>query len=384
MKIGVVTLWQSNDNYGQQLQCWALQRYLLREGHQVFLIRYDVDKRFNYNISYYIKSFIKFFICYRIIKYRKAFKQQKYLNEKNALRDFKSFRDNNFIISDLVYRNLFDLKNNFPKADMYITGSDQVWAHLLNIPENKAFYLDFGLSKTKRISYAASFAMDEYPDGLKSILKEQLYRFNAISVRENSGVEICSKLGYSAIKVVDPTLLLSSSDYDILVNNIECKVGKFVYIYTLNISNPQEVEWDKIKRYAQNYQYKILVTPASGYIPGIEIFDSHCVEYDYATIPGWINNIRNAKLVITTSFHGVVFCILQHTPFIYFPLKGRFERGNNRVLDLLKELELMDRIFSESCSLEKMVLSVINWSSVEKKLCKMKKTSISFLNSVLS
>lgn len=45
MKIGVITFWQSLDNYGQQLQCWALQQYLQKEGHDVFLIRYDFANR---------------------------------------------------------------------------------------------------------------------------------------------------------------------------------------------------------------------------------------------------------------------------------------------------------------------------------------------------
>ena len=56
MKIGIITLWQSNDNYGQQLQCWALQQALLKLGHEPYLIRYDIDGRFN-NKYYRKRSF---------------------------------------------------------------------------------------------------------------------------------------------------------------------------------------------------------------------------------------------------------------------------------------------------------------------------------------
>ena len=105
------------------------------------------------------------------------------------------------------------IQQNPPQADCYITGSDQVWAQLLDNINNEGFFLNFGSSQIKRISYAASFAMTSYPQELKKKLKEKLSIFSAISVRESSGVEICKELGYNVSWVLDPTFLLEQSDY---------------------------------------------------------------------------------------------------------------------------------------------------------------------------
>ena len=77
--------------------------------------------------------------------------------------EFDEFKKNNIVVSDFEYNNLCSLKNNPPCADLYITGSDQVWSQLLSLKENEVFYLNFGDKRTKRISYAASFGMDSYP-----------------------------------------------------------------------------------------------------------------------------------------------------------------------------------------------------------------------------
>lgn len=384
MKIGIITLWQSSDNYGQQLQCWALQRELLKLGHQPYLIRYDLGHRSGKSPLW--KKILKLLLVYPVIKSlrRKRLKRAEqeaaaYNEIKNKDRCFEKFREDNFLVSEHIYASLQELKEDPPQADAYIVGSDQVWAFLLDKYENRVMYLDFGDESIKRIAYAPSFSMPFYPKKLKFSLKENLARFNSLSVREQTGVAICEELGYQAKVVVDPTMLLKRDDYSLITN--ENNYGVYVYLYYLNIRQPEEVEWRQLQAFAKGYNLKIIATPASGYIQGRELFEG--VEYKYATIPQWINLIDKARLVVTTSFHGVVFCILHHTPFVYFPLKGQFARGNNRVVDLCKMLRLSDRIWSDVSSYEVVSKQKINWEGVDARLEAKRINSIEYLKRAL-
>ena len=387
MRIGIITLWQSSDNYGQQLQCWALQRELQKLGHKPYLIRYDIEHRFS-NIKYPLwKKLLKVMLVYPVLKSLERKKQQKKTQElvaynaiKNKNRSFEQFRKEHFLVSEYTYANLNELKDNPPNAEAYIVGSDQVWAHLLDKYENRAMYLDFGDESIKRIAYAPSFSMPSYPDNLKPLLKENLARFNSLSVREQTGIRICERLGYKAKVVVDPTMLLKRDDYSSIAS--DGYNGTYIYLYYLNISKPEEVAWKKLNAFAKRTNKKIIATPASGYIQGQELFDD--VEYKYATIPQWLNLIANAKLVVTTSFHGVVFCIIHHTPFVYFPLKGQFARGNNRVVDLCNMLNLSERIWTGKSSYEAISKQIINWDEVDAILQAKRVDSIDYLKNALS
>lgn len=386
MKVGIITLWQSSDNYGQQLQCWAMQQELIKLGHEPYLIRYDVEYRTRNNKSPLWKKVLKLLLIYPVIK---SLKRRK-INEKEQLlevynakrneeRQFLSFRKENFLLSDSIYSTLQELRNNPPEADAYIVGSDQVWAFTLDYYENRVMFLDFGDKKIKRIAYAPSFSMPSYPEKLKHVLKENLDRFDSLSVREQTGAKICNEIGCTAQVVVDPTMLLTSKDYSAIAEANTS--GPYIYLYYLNISNSEEVEWQQLHEFAQNNSLKIIATPASGYMQGKELFDK--VEYQYATIPQWLGLINGARLVVTTSFHGVVFCIMHRTPFIYFPLMGKYSRGNNRVIDLCKILGLSDHIWNESSSFDSLLHKTINWENVQEKLERLKKGSIDYLKNAL-
>lgn len=385
MKIGIITLWQSSDNYGQQLQCWALQQELIKLGHEPYLIRYDIEHKFSKSSKPSIfKKLLKLLLVYPIVPFfirkireRKEQKLYDYNALRNVERNFANFRKENIIMSNQVYTSLQNLRENPPKADAYIVGSDQVWAFLLDKYENRVMFLDFGEESIKRIAYAPSFSMKSYPNKLKSLLKENLKRFDFLSVREQTGVSICKELGFNVKAVVDPTLLLGKNDY-MDIKGLDVNDGCYIYLYYLNVTEEKEIEWELLKKYASRNGLKIIATPASGYIPGRELFDG--AEYRYANIPQWISLIDNANMVVTTSFHGVVFCILHHTPFVYFPLKGRFARGNNRVLDLLKEVGLESRCYSE---FNKMMKENVDWDMVDFRLNDSRLKSLDYLHQAL-
>lgn len=380
MRIGIVTFWQTRDNYGQMLQCFALQQALKMLGHDPFLIRYlHSEHRIPWQDQ--LKHVLRMFL---LIKWNRLFLKQKHLppmTEKDRQRDFDSFKEAYLEKSDLIYSSLSDLKKNSPKADCYIVGSDQVWSKRLSCKENQVFFLDFGGKSTMRISYAASFSMEKYPVRYKKALKKQLSRFDGISVREKTGVHICEDIGHKAQIVADPTLLLNGKDYKSAFD-IRTVRRNQVFIYSLNISSAEEIRWSEIRSYANETGLDVKVTPSSGYIPSSELFGGE-VCYDYCKIQDWLEHIATSELVITTSFHGVVFCLLFHTPFIYVPLSGKFSRGNNRVLDLLDYLEIQGHVLKEGKSIKILANEPFQWSDIDEKINFFREESITFLTRFL-
>lgn len=371
MKIGIITFWQTKDNYGQILQCFALQQKLKELGHSPYLIRYTHSEVKLTNWKLNIKTFLK-----GVIHIRKKDKDNKVYSPVIHDRKFDSFKETYITSSPEIYHSYQELKKTPPSADIYVVGSDQVWAKHLAFTENRAFFLDFGDKNVKRISYAASFAMLQYPTESKSALRKVLSKFDAISVREHSGVDICQSVGYNAKLVLDPTLLLKKDDYQRLFELKDNK-GDNIFIYSLNISHPEEIHWSEIQQISKEKNWPVIITPSSGYILGGELFGVQ--NYEYCTIPQWLSRIMQSKIVITTSFHGIAFCIIFHTDFVYIPLTGTYAKGNNRVQDLLESLGCSNRIIHSSDNLSSMIKEPIDWDKIDQKLDLLRIDSINFL-----
>lgn len=104
MKIGIITFWQSNDNYGQVLQCFALQQQLIKLGHKPFLIKYvPLQKTIRTSIAKKIWKLVRIYpIFLKLIKMQEA-KQAKAFSLKNRQRRFDEFRDNHIITNGVIY-----------------------------------------------------------------------------------------------------------------------------------------------------------------------------------------------------------------------------------------------------------------------------------------
>ena len=239
MRIGIVTYWSSSDNYGQQLQCFALQKYLIGLGHDAYLIKYMPTSHIP--LWRQIARSVK----YRLLvssEQKEKDRNTKLISERNKLlncrRGFKEFRDKYIKSTEIVYRNIKELRNNPPDADIYVCGSDQVWNNSLKDPDTAGWFLDFGKPTAKRVSYAASIGRDIDSCEINRFTR-YLKNFNAISVREQKAYALCHQLGFDkSIIAIDPTLLLNSTDYDLieLDSNGTNVAGKpYVFIYTLNI-----------------------------------------------------------------------------------------------------------------------------------------------------
>lgn len=376
MKIGIITFWQSQDNYGQILQGYALQQTLTNIGHKSFIIRYGFhEKCFPESYDERIFAKLHVFFYYKIVK--DALKTFFCRNNKYS-RNFNAFRYKRMNWSLHFYNYLNELVINPPKAEVYITGSDQVWAQLLSNNENRVFFLDFGLKETKRIAYAPSFAVKEYPKALNQILAEKLSRFDAISVREKTGVEICRNIGFNAVEVLDPTLLLLGSFYRKIAK--KSKADNYAFVYHVNIESSEDIYWDSFKMYNETHNLKTIATYANP-DKGVNMEFLDGARYYYPSVEEWIGLIDAASYVLTSSFHGMVFSILLHKPFVVCLRKETLFSGNDRITSLLSKLNLESQIYALGRNVEQIISNPIDWKTVDRALDALRSFSVDYLKS---
>lgn len=381
MQIGIITYWSSDDNYGQQLQCYALQRFLRDKKHNAFLIKYKPtaeqkskwDKLKGISIGKLLDKLSS--------AKRKEIAINKLLGnenkELNKARMFEKFRNDHLNTTEIEYHSIEELRQNPPEAEVYICGSDQVWNNSLHSKNTTGWYLDFGNPSIRRISYAASIGRN-IEKGEQSTFKTYLNHLNAISVRESSAQALCQSLGFSNVEVVgDPTLLLSANHYLSLCKDIPKQEHPYLFMYMLNISTPEEIGWDKVSAYLQARSLDLKTVCSSGYLPARELIPDN--RNILASIPEWIALIRDARYVITTSFHGMMFCILLHKPFLVMKLTNQYAKGNNRMTSLLATLGIEERIHNSSLPFDRQMENEINWTEVEKKLAALRNNSIKFI-----
>lgn len=337
MKIGVITFSQTKDNYGQILQCYALQKYLKNLGHQPFLIRYSPPSapkmRFKFSkLGYYLRNFATYVKAY--FNNKTLEKQKMAYNEmtKGVDRKFSLFLQEHIDLTQLFSKE--QLKANPPEADAYICGSDQIWKY------DDIYYLSFVPQGKKRIAYAPSFGGElSFSSATEEMIKRELEKFSFLGIRENLGVNLCHRLGFlDAVKVIDPTLLLSSIDY----NKVKVDVSTKNYVFVYLLGNPTECTIDEIQNYAKSIGKSVVYVSSQGR------YDRY--EKTYPTIGEWLGFLSKADLVITNSFHCIVFSLMYERQFVALPLSKGYEKMNGRLVDLLGSIGMKERIWSNNLS----------------------------------
>ena len=333
-----MTFWWSEDNYGQLLQCYALQQYLRDAGHDAYLIRYRNMKR-----SPLWKRMVKGLNPYLLYKYllSNIRRNKIILEQSNNNRGFEQFREQYLVQSERVYHSYQELKDSPPRADCYIVGSDQVWnfsfcKEIKNNAVIHAYMLDFGNPNTKRMSYAASWSMDSLSSKLIAEIRPLLQRFSYVSVREEQGLELCRQCGYEhAEHVCDPTLLLEADVYRNLYRSegIQPQKQKYLLLYMLN--NECDFDIQKVYDFAQRRGLQVV------YVTGNVVLDKR--EKCFATIPQWLSLVDNAEYVVTNSFHCCVFSSLFGKQFGVVKLKGKHAGMNTRMESLFNQLKIEPR-----------------------------------------
>ena len=365
MRVGILTL-KLHFNYGGILQAYALQEYLKKLGHDVVLI--DCQNK-NSNLIFCLKRWVMKHVFQK--KYQTD--KKKHISQQIEPFVLQYFtRKTDPISSGKGMKQLGD--GSF--LDAIVVGSDQVWRPEYAKELTPNYFLDFAGDNVKKLSYAASFGVDEWKHSaeLTSLVTTLLARFDALSVREESAVALCSTIfGAKAGHHIDPTLLLEAEDYVRLIKdkvsadkpgNIFAYVlddspekNRFITMVSETIVKPIEVLY--LSKYIENFNGEIL--------PSVET---------------WISKFYYADYIVTDSFHGCVFSIIFNKPFIAI---GNKRRGMTRFTSLLKSFNLESRLLLEAKDLnERVIQAPINWSRVNELICEKRNEASEYLSKTLT
>lgn len=347
MKIGTLTFhWATN--YGAILQAYALQQYLRQQGYETEIVDYRPARVVLYQGLLRIRSgrvheFVKEL---RLKRFRRA-----YLN-----------------VSKRTFRSNRSLRKGCTQYDVYIAGSDQVWneSFVLHAERSPTFsyYLDFVPDDRKRIAYATSFGADHLSTGISAQAKQLLSKFDHIGVRENTGKLILEGMGIDATVVVDPTLLMRREFYEeLLADRRPCeRSGVFSFIL-------------------HSHQHTAFAVSDQVQAMFFQARDSH--KQVSIGVLDWLARIRESDVVVTNSYHAVLFSIVFRTPFIAVPVEA--SGMNDRLDTLLCSVGLGDRIVDrmDKAKVARLVEDAVDWQYVDRALDCLREDAESFLAEAL-
>ena len=314
-KVGILSTFYNNYNYGGKLQAYALARYLNQNGCDAVQVQYNQPNRHKkVSVPDRIKKVL------RSSDYRHAVSQMLYGKCLTGATDHMKTRKAAFARFDEqiphtpgVYSDdtIGDTVSDF---DVFVCGSDQIWNPGLT---KKAYYLGFVPAGKGKFSYAASIA-DDIPDEWKRTYSESLSRLDAISVREEQSRAVLQEmLGREVSVTVDPTLLLDRADWASVAAEPLVK-EPYVFCYFLGYSHKMR---RTAARIAGKMGLKVVTIPhllgtTQRFYPCDEAYGQEKL-YDVSP-DGFLALIRDAEYVFTDSFHATVLSLVFQKQFVAF------------------------------------------------------------------
>lgn len=329
MRIGILTLYYENHNFGGQLQAYALCTFMNSVKSVICeQISYDYKEKKSTSVKSVLFSV-----------YSAVFHPRAMLGLKKRKKKFEAFEET--IPHSKVISNEIELKRLSDNYDYVFAGSDQVWN-----PEyaGGAFYLA-AVPDKKRCSYAASFGKDRLPEGTLSDETVRVLRsYQFMSVREATAKQILEQNGIKDVEMVcDPTLLLTKEDWKKSIAQIKpITKEKYAFVYLLGNSKTMR---DEIKKKVQSENLKIVAIPhihfsyqkRDGDFADIEAYDVGPLDF--------LRLIYDADVIVTDSFHCTLFSILYGKKFWTLSRNSKNDSGstNGRMYTLLEKAGLMNR-----------------------------------------
>ncbi len=304
-------------------------------------------------------SWVKTLLLCCMGKPRKFAKLQ--INQRKEL--FDSFVHKNMSLTRRTRKYTNEIVKQYG-FEAVITGSDQVWRPMYNAHLQDMFLRFVKNPNIKKIAYAASFGVDnwEFTHRQTEECGNLAKKIDAISVRENSGIVLCKNhLSVDAVEVLDPTLLHTAEDYEKLCAGIPKATEPYLASYVLDITPEKQQFIEEIAKQQ-----------------GLPVRIFSCGNNAEFSIEQWLAIYRDAKYIITDSFHGTVFSILFQKPFLSIVNEGR---GASRFYSLMSKFGFESRLITSTN--QTIVSNDINWKEVDAKLESLRDNATKFLTQAL-
>jgi len=366
MKIALITIHKVS-NYGALLQAYATKVVLSKYGdvqtidynngylnNQLNLIRFKPSA---HGFKMLFHDILRLPFHYKLIKRFKLFIHDK----MNLTHEVNSEFLNN---------------GNLKKFDVYVCGSDQIWnPDILNSNAilDPIFFLSFAPQKAVKFSYASSIGHYNYNDKEKKVIKQLLQSFKSISTREEDGVVKLKEIApdREVVHVVDPTLLLTKQEW-LKEFNIKEQIPNEKYLLVYSVPRTELIK-KAIHYFSKKLNLKIVTIDKMLFpITKVDVHVRNAGPKEYIAL------FANASFIVTDSFHGTCFSINFNKPFVSISIGKK----TNRILSLLKELNLNDRIMYDEKDFDTTDLS-INFTEVNPHLTKIRNQSLNFIHKTL-
>jgi hypothetical protein len=366
MRVTVLTL-QESDNYGAVWQAYALKTHLEILGHTVTLPA--ITPRAIHRRG--MRRFIGRSLAETTAKCMNAYKRL----------SFNSFRARYLYHGRPRPLTSAAFLSHELTADAFIVGSDQVWNPNTigrGSTDRDLFWLSFAAPTTRRVAYAASFGVTQLSPEDIADLGPRARAFDAIGVREDTGLALVESLGSQGEWTIDPTMLLPASHYEALLGSQRIAHARLLYQYELHWPTVFDVRCLSAAL-AERLAARVAIP-----FPPRPFRDCACAALDSPL--QWLANIAGATFVVTNSFHGVAMCTLFRKPFAVVPLAGPAASMNTRLESFLSRLGLQSRIVRDAsaATVDRLVAEPVDWNAVGDEVNRWRSRSAAFLIDALA
>lgn len=331
-------------NVGASLQAYALQHFLIEQGHDVEIINYKPDYLKHYRLWWvpnpkFDKPIIR--TLYKLVKFPGRLFNRLTDPRKKV---FDDFTRKYLIVTNREYHSCNELQMFPPEADLYIAGSDQIWNPTFQNGRDPAFFLQFGNDNVKKISYAASFSVESVSGKVFANMKLWLQIFDRVSVRETSGIKILEQMGICGQQVCDPVFLLTKEKWKEIATPLS-EESPYLLLYDFDQNELLQ-------------QFALSLAKELG-LKLLSVFNMNNADTILSNMGPreFVQYIQNASFVVSNSFHATAFSIIFHRDFI---VCNRQEKINTRMQDLLKQLGL------SSCGIDAEQLLCIKAQNIQR------------------
>lgn len=378
MKIGIITILKVN-NYGAELQAYATQAVLNRMGYDAEIIDYLFYKNPKHKTTRLSKPIFRHGIKKQLSEYLypmiEKIKAGKYREDNlKRIARFEKFHRERTRMSQ-TYRTMDELYTNVPDYDIYMVGSDQVWNPGI-YSSIEPYFLTFAPKGKKRIAYASSFGISTLTDSYIPFYRKALKEMDAIGVREEQAVDLVKEVsGKNATLVLDPTLLLTATEWKQVAHPAVTLNEKYLLIYELT---PCPYIKTLATYFGKMLNYRIIRICKQAVV---EDKETEILNVTDAGPAEFLHFFSEASLILTNSFHGTAFSINFGKDF--YTITPARKTNNCRQQSLLRLMGLENRLLQENAPLPNLTKVAMDYTLVRSILEKERVKSTLFINKAI-